>query len=93
MTEPLTDARLAEIEEIARNNHAVQSVSVVVSSWLISMVREIRDGRAEIEAIAARAREIAGHYPQSSDGRNTFILFAEWIEDRRARALLEKNDG
>lgn len=36
----------------------------------------------ERDAIAARAREFAAHYPESSDGRNTFILFAEWIEAR-----------
>lgn len=30
--------------------------------------------------IAAKAREWAKHYPQSSDGRNTFICFAEWVE-------------
>jgi hypothetical protein len=37
---------------------------------------------AEREACAARARELAGHYEQGSDGRNTFILLAEWIEAR-----------
>lgn len=31
--------------------------------------------------IAAKAREYAEHYPQSSDGRNTFLMFAEWVED------------
>lgn len=38
----------------------------------------------ERAAIAEKAREFAGHYPQSSDGRNTFILLAEWIEARGA---------
>ena len=37
---------------------------------------------AERSAIEARAREIAGHYPQSSDGRNTFVMFADWIAAR-----------
>jgi hypothetical protein len=37
---------------------------------------------AEREAIAAEARRYASHYPQGSDGRNTFILLAEWIEAR-----------
>lgn len=32
------------------------------------------------EEAAAKAREYAGHYPQGSDGRNTFILLAEWLE-------------
>lgn len=37
---------------------------------------------AEREACASKSREFAAHYPQSSDGRNTFILLAEWIESR-----------
>lgn len=37
---------------------------------------------AEREACAAKAREFAGHYLEGSDGRNTFILLAEWIERR-----------
>lgn len=40
---------------------------------------------AERTAIAERAREIASHYPEASDGRNTFILLAEWIEAREGR--------
>lgn len=36
----------------------------------------------ERAAIAQKAREFAANYPQSSDGRNTFILFAEWVEGR-----------
>jgi hypothetical protein len=30
---------------------------------------------------AAQARLYASYYPQSSDGQNTFILLAEWIEN------------
>lgn len=37
---------------------------------------------AEREACASKAREFGGHYPEGSDGRNTFILLAEWIENR-----------
>lgn len=37
-------------------------------------------------AIADRAREIAGHYQEASDGRNTFVMFAEWVEDRIPKA-------
>lgn len=39
------------------------------------------------DKIAAKAREYADHYPQSSDGRNTFLIFAEWVEDL---ALIDK---
>ncbi len=37
---------------------------------------------SERDACAAKAREYAAHYPEGSDGRNTFILLAEWIENR-----------
>jgi hypothetical protein len=32
------------------------------------------------EECAVKAREWAEHYSPGSDGRNTFILFAEWAE-------------
>lgn len=37
---------------------------------------------AERNACSAKAREFARCYPDGSDGRNTFILLAEWIETR-----------
>lgn len=33
-----------------------------------------------IQTIAAEARRYAEMYPEASDGRNTFAMFAEWIE-------------
>lgn len=36
----------------------------------------------EREACAAKAREYAAHYDAGSDGRNTLIMLAEWIENR-----------
>jgi hypothetical protein len=39
----------------------------------------------ERDAIAEEARRYAGFYPEGSDGRNTFIIFAEWIERRDMR--------
>jgi hypothetical protein len=36
----------------------------------------------EREEIAGQARRYAGHYKEGSDGRNTFIMLAEWIEAR-----------
>ena len=38
--------------------------------------------KAERDCCALKAREYALHYEQGSDGRNTFILLAEWIESR-----------
>ncbi|UFX42014.1 hypothetical protein HAP47_0022240 [Bradyrhizobium sp. 41S5] len=40
--------------------------------------------RDEQIAIAGKAREWAENYSQGSDGRNTFVLFAEWVERRAA---------
>ena len=41
----------------------------------------------ERKEIAEQARRYAGHYKEGSDGRNTFIMLAEWIE---ARAIKEQ---
>ena len=38
--------------------------------------------KAEREACAQKAREFARHYDEGSDGRNTFVILAEWIETR-----------
>lgn len=38
--------------------------------------------KAERDACAQMAREFASNYEQGSDGRNTFIILAEWIENR-----------
>lgn len=43
-----------------------------------------------VEAIGAEARRYAGFYPQGSDGQNTFVMFAEWVETR-ALALIAHN--
>lgn len=36
--------------------------------------------RVKLGEVAAKAHEYAAHYPEASDGRNTFVIFAEWIE-------------
>lgn len=51
----------------------------LVSSWN-ERTPEINNER---DRIADKAREFAEHYPQGSDGRNTFIVFAEWVEARK----------
>lgn len=38
-------------------------------------------------AIAKEARRYAAFYPQGSDGRNTFVMLAEWIEGRANKHL------
>ena len=37
----------------------------------------------ERKEIAEQTRRYAGHYKEGSDGRNTFIMLAEWIEARK----------
>ena len=37
----------------------------------------------ERDEIAQKAREWAAHYSEASDGRNTFVMFAEWVEARK----------
>lgn len=36
----------------------------------------------EREEIEARLREVAGHYDVGSDGRNTFVMMADWVSAR-----------
>ena len=40
----------------------------------------------ELDRVGAKAREFASHYPIGADGRNTFTLFAEWVERRQKDA-------
>ncbi len=40
---------------------------------------------AERNIIALEARRYASFYPEASDGRNTFVGFAEWVELRQER--------
>lgn len=58
------------------------------SSW-----NERKDGvAAERRAISEETRRYASHYPQSSDGRNTFLLLADWIDDRQFTNGMRGND-
>jgi hypothetical protein len=90
-----TVGRAEGLEEAAKE---VERIDRVVGPYafpvLSDIARKIRDLASsdpapgdqvaeERGAIAAKAREFAAHYPQSSDGRNTFIMLAEWIEARK----------
>ena len=48
--------------------------------------------RAKIGAIEAEARRYAEMYPQSSDGRNTFVIFADWVASRPAPPVEAKSE-
>jgi hypothetical protein len=39
-------------------------------------IERLRDSLTKVEAEARRYAEM---YPQSSDGRNTFVIFADWV--------------
>ena len=54
----------------------------IVTMCAAHMSMMVEAAKDEREACANKAREFAGHYDQGSDGRNTFILLAEWIESR-----------
>lgn len=49
-------------------------------------VRVGADVDHERDFLAMEARRYASHYPEASDGRNTFVMFAEMIEARAALA-------
>lgn len=55
-------------------------VGYVHEDCVLDQVREAV--AAERKACADKAREFADHYDQGSDGRNTLIMLAEWIENR-----------
>ena len=55
-----------------------------------ALARIVREAEARgMERAADRARVYASNYEQSSDGRNTFILLAEWA-DAEAAAILAR---
>jgi len=66
-------------EDAARANAAEQRLTAVEHS-----VRVGADVDHQRDFLAMEARRYASHYPEASDGRNTFIMFAEMIEDRAA---------
>lgn len=86
MTNSVTDALVEKAAKVMAD-----SLGVPVSrSWLDSTIRSvltaiapdlIAAGRRQgLEEAATEARRYAGFYKDGSDGRNTFILLAEWAE-------------
>jgi hypothetical protein len=61
---------------------------------LLDDVARLRAARlADLEAIAAEARRYAAFYPLSSDGGNTFVMFAEWVDAHADNLALPISDG
>ncbi len=74
---PLDDAKAA----------AQSHFDTAIRSTLVEPVTDETAERGETvsterEFLAQEARRYASHYPEASDGRNTFIIFAEMIERR-----------
>lgn len=81
------DAALSNWLDVPLHRMAVEDVARAA----LSAIGQGEDERATaFNEAAAEARRYAGHYPQSSDGRNTFILFAEWAE---SQALASRQAG
>ena len=47
---------------------------------------------ALMSEVSNKACEWADNYPQSSDGRNTFILFAEWARGRALKPTPQRSE-
>jgi hypothetical protein len=61
--------------------HQPSEISIACANALrLAAISKPANEAATLELIATKAREWAGHYSSGSDGRNTFVLFAEWIE-------------
>ncbi|WP_200939851.1 hypothetical protein [Brevundimonas sp. Root1279] len=73
-----------------------------VHEWSAEQQAELDTARADLarkdaalSQVGPKARQWAGFYPEASDGRNTFIMFAEWAEGLHAsaRQALETKAG
>jgi len=86
------DAARAQIEAVTAERDAAQRMTQSAQRIIERLEEENAAAEAalkgaveaELEACANRAREIAAFYTPHSDGWNTFLLLAEWIEARSA---------
>lgn len=80
-------------KELGREIWPIPDLRTVTSHDATAALAQIeREAEARgLERAAARARVYASNYEQSSDGRNTFILLAEWA-DAEAAAILARAD-
>ncbi len=44
-----------------------------------AIIRKLECAQPLLGQIEAEARRYAGMYPDASDGRNTFVVFADWV--------------
>jgi hypothetical protein len=72
---PYEDLRDAVETEFGRSENSI------VTARLDALLAERDRLRAALATSEAEARRYASHYPQSSDGRNTFLMLAEKIAE------------
>ena len=72
----------------ARGNYMADDNGFTDNEWIREVARALAaerkagvDGHEILKTeISNKARELAQYYPEESDGRNTLILFADWVE-------------
>lgn len=80
------EAQLTILDHWAKDGEGTATVTRVLFKNTAFMIRKLiaslrsPAGKATLQQIAAEARRYASHYPRSSDGQNTFVMFAEWVE-------------
>jgi len=70
------------------DEHEAEEVAIAILAAVTPLI-EAKALANEREEIASQARRYAGYYLEGSDGRNTFVMLAEWIE---ARAQVDELD-
>lgn len=63
-------------------DHANRAIDRAIKAESENAVLFSSARRQAFGEVAQKAREYAAHYPEASDGRNTFIIFAEWAEEQ-----------
>lgn len=85
---PSTHGRRAGIEDsiAAFDGYGVVPRDRVRAAVEDAYTRGHADGvREEREAIENRLREVAAHYRPGTDGRNTFVMVADWVSARAGK--------
>ena len=80
-----------KIQRLQRELEEAKEFRAILEGHLAAAIDDYNEARkAAFIEVEQKAREWAEHYPQSSDGRNTFVLFAEWAEGQASSAKAEE---
>lgn len=91
---PMSQWLISKDEKIAELRSTVAAKDAEIAALqqrLAAVEHSVRVGADvdhERDYLAMEARRYASHYPEASDGRNTFVMFAEMIEARSALSPL-----